>query len=309
MTKTLTIVSCLYNEEKALPLFYSQLLETVDKIDPLKYKVNFLFLNNCSTDRSLEILRELASADSRVNFLSLARNFGYQASLLAGLNTVSSDLVFICDCDGEDPPHLLVDFLALYEKGHRIVYGERAEREEGRTMIWIRKVFYRVLRFLSDSEIILDMAEFSLFDQTVKKNILDNSNTFPFIRSDLAYVGFNPAGIKYKRRHRLAGQSKYNLYKMYIFAVAGILTTSTFPMRISAYAMPFLIVIDIITLAFHLIRIDLLIMLNLMLLIITTTLVNLYIARIYKNAIRRPVFIIDYSNSKISWQKNNESES
>lgn len=303
MKKTLTIISCLYNEQEALPIFYNELKQVISKIDESKYTVSILFLNNCSTDSSLELLKELSEKDSSVNYISLARNFGYQASLLAGLSSVSSDLIFVCDSDGEDPPHMLIDFLPLYEKGHHIVYGERSEREESRIMILLRKFFYRVLRFLSDSEIILDMAEFSLFDKTVLKSVLNNSNTFPFIRADLAYVGYNPAGVKYKRRHRLAGKTNYNLYRMYIFGVAGILTTSTFPMRISAYTMPFLMIFDILALIFGFIRIDLLIMLNLMLLICVTTLVNLYIARIYKNAIRRPIFVIDYEKSKISWQK------
>jgi len=308
MTKTLTIISCLYNEEKALPLFYAELKDVISKIDASKYSVNILFLNNCSTDRSLEMLKEMAEKDNSVNYLTLTRNFGYQGSLLAGLNTVESDLVFICDSDGEDPPHLLLEFLPLYEKGHRIVYGERVNREESKFMIFLRKVFYRVLKFFSDADIILDMAEYSLFDKTVLKNILNNSNTFPFIRAELAYVGYNPVGVKYKRRMRLAGTSNYNFYRMYIFAVAGILTTSTFPMRISAYLMPFLMLFDILTLLFHIIPISWLIMLNLMLLIAATTMVNLYIARIYKNAIGRPVFIIDYTNSRISWLQTPPSE-
>jgi glycosyltransferase involved in cell wall biosynthesis len=309
MTKTLTIISCLYNEEKALPIFYNELKDVVSKIDSSKYSVSILFLNNCSTDRSLGMLKEIANKDSRVNYLTLTRNFGYQGSLLAGLNTVTSDLVFICDSDGEDPPHLLLDFLPLYEKGHRIVYGERVQREENAFMVFLRKVFYRVLKFFSDTDIILDMAEYSLFDKKVLKNILNNSNTFPFIRAELAYVGYNPIGVKYKRRQRLAGKSNYNFYRMYIFAVAGILTTSTFPMRVSAYMMPFLILFDVVALLFHIIPLSWLIMLNLMLLIIATTMVNLYIARIYKNAIGRPVFIIDYTNSKISWKPDVDSES
>src|SRR5689334_20162818 len=101
MTKTLTIISCLYNEEKALPLFYNELKDVVSKIDASKYTVNILFLNNCSTDRSLDLLKEISADDNRVNYITLTRNFGYQGSLLAGLNTVTSDLVFICDSDGE----------------------------------------------------------------------------------------------------------------------------------------------------------------------------------------------------------------
>lgn len=308
MTKTLTIISCLYNEEKALPIFYNELKEVVTKIDTSKYTVSILFLNNCSTDRSLDILKEISEKDNSVNYITLTRNFGYQGSLLAGLNTVSSDLVFICDCDGEDPPHLLLEFLDLYEKGHRIVYGERVEREESHIMVLLRKFFYRLLKFFSDTNIILDMAEFSMFDKTVRKNILNNSNTFPFIRAELAYVGYNPIGLKYKRRQRLAGKSNYNFYNMYIFAVAGILSTSTFPMRLSAYLLPFLMIFDILSLIFNFVRTDKLIMINLMLLIAATTMVNLYIARIYKNATRRPVFIIDYTNSKISWKQNGDSE-
>jgi glycosyltransferase involved in cell wall biosynthesis len=299
-SKNIAILSCLFNEEKALPIFYKELTEVISNIDKSKYSVNILFLNNCSSDRSLEILKDISDKDSSVQFLTLSRNFGYQASLLAGLNSISADLIFIVDCDGEDPPHLLLDFLALYESGHRIVYGERVQRVENRLMILARKFFYRVLRFLSDSEIILDMAEFSLFDKDVHKSILNNSNTYPFIRADLAYVGYNRIGVKYKRRQRLAGISKYNLFKMFIFGFAGILTTSTFPMRISAYSLPFLLVFDVLAIILTFIDIHILILLNLMVLIVISTFVNLYIARIYKNAIGRPTFIIDYKNSRLS---------
>lgn len=300
MIKKVTILSCLYNEEQALPLFYKELKDVISKIDPTKYSVSILFLNNCSTDNSLEILKNIALNDPTVSYLTLARNFGYQASLLAGLHTVVSDMTFIADCDGEDPPHLLIHFLELYEKGHHIVYGERVQREESHYMVLLRKFFYRVLRFLSDSEIILDMAEFSLFDKDVRKSILANANTYPFIRAELAYVGYNPIGVKYKRRQRLAGKSKYNLYKMYIFGFAGILTTSTFPMRLSAYGLPFLLIFDLLAVIFGFISTQSLILLNLILLIIVTTFVNLYIARIYKNAIGRPIFVIDFKNSKLS---------
>lgn len=298
--KKITILSCLYNEEKALPLFYNELEEVTAKIDASKYTVSYLFLNNCSTDNSLFILKQLAETDPAVGYLTLTRNFGYQASLLAGLNSVNADLVFIADCDGEDPPHLLLDFLSYYEKGHHIVYGERTQRPESNFMVFLRKVFYRVLRFLSDSEIILDMAEFSLFDKEVRESILANQNTYPFIRAELAYVGFNPIGVKYRRRARLAGKSKYNLYKMYIFGFAGILTTSTFPMRLSAYSLPFLLIFDLLAYIFKFISTQDLILLNLVLLIIVTTFVNLYIARIYKNAMGRPIFVIDHKNSKLS---------
>jgi polyisoprenyl-phosphate glycosyltransferase len=300
MIQKITILSCLYNEEKALPLFYNQLKEVIANVDASKYSVSILFLNNCSTDNSLNYLKEIAAKDPSVSYLTLARNFGYQASLLAGLNSTNSDLVFIVDSDGEDPPELLIDFLKLYEAGHNIVYGERTQREEAGFMVWLRKLFYRILRFLSDSEIILDMAEYSLFNKEVLKNILRNANTYPFIRAELAYVGFNPAGVKYKRRKRLAGKSKYNFFKMFIFGFAGILTTSTFPMRISAYSLPFLLLFDVAAFIFGFISTASLILLNLILLIIITTFVNLYIARIYKNAIGRPIFVIDYKNSKLS---------
>ena len=303
----ISIVCPVYNEEQAIPIFYGRLK---DAIAPLadKYEFELIFTNNRSTDGTLSIIRALRENDPSVQVVTLSRNFGYQASVLAGISYSAGDATIVIDVDCEDPPEMIPGFVAKWEEGFDIVYGLRANRPEPRVLVWLRKLFYRTLRLMADTDIVLDMAEFALVSSRVRNVMRDNRNTYPFLRAEIGYSGFLRHGITYDREQRVTGSSYYNLWGMILFAAAGILSVSTFPIRIALYALPLLGLVNVLLLALDLLlglsfAFKALVVLDLLYGITLLTTHGLYLARIYKNDIGRPVFIIDWNLSFTSRSK------
>jgi glycosyltransferase involved in cell wall biosynthesis len=232
----------------------------------------------------------------------MSRNVGYHASLECGLKNAVGDLFVFIDVDCEDPPEMILEFVEKYEQGYDIVYGERVDRAESKAMKKARKFFYRLLRAVGDEEILLDMAEFSLFTKEVRDAVLDENTSFPFLRAAIARVGFRRAAIPFKRQKRIAGRTHYNLMRMSIFAVAGILSASTLFLRLPIYLLPvwllslFLLCVGYVSThsawmaaaAFLLFAAYL---------GTTMAFTALYVARTYKNGMHRPNAFIDRSHS------------
>ena len=203
MKKKLSIFCPVYNEQEVLPIFIEKLETIIEKISD-KYEVNVIFTDNCSTDKSLNIIRKYANNNDYVYFFCLSKNFGYQASLEVTIKNIIGDIFVQIDVDGEDPPELILEFIKKYEEGYDIVYGKRVDRHEGYILKSLRKYYYKILKTISDDTIKLDMAEFSLFTNEVREAIISENNSKPFIRSNISRVGYNITGIDYKRNKRYA---------------------------------------------------------------------------------------------------------
>jgi dolichol-phosphate mannosyltransferase len=297
----ISIVCPVYNEEQAVPLFYERLRKAVASLSH-RYDFELIFTNNRSTDGTLAVIKALREKDPSVQVLTLSRNFGYQASVLAGISYSAGDATVVIDVDCEDPPELIPQFIAKWEDGYDIVYGLRVNRPESRVLVWMRRLFYRLLRLMADTDIVLDMAEFALVSSHVRNTMADNRNTFPFLRAEIGYSGFLRCGIPYDRQQRITGGSHYNLWEMILFGAGGILSVSTFPLRIAVYVWPLIVLVNFVLLALDLTgaavsAFKLLVALDLVYGITLLTIYGLYIARIYKNYIARPVFIIDWKLS------------
>jgi dolichol-phosphate mannosyltransferase len=232
----------------------------------------------------------------------MSRNAGYHASLECGLQNATGDLFVFIDVDCEDPPEMILEFVEKHEQGFDIVYGERVDRHESRAMKGTRKFFYRLLHALADEEILLDMAEFSLFTKEVRDAILDENTSFPFLRASIARVGFRRAAIPFKRQKRIAGSTHYNLMKMSIFAIAGILSASTLFLRLPIYLLPFwlltLLLLGIGYASTHAVWLVVAACLVFASYVgATAAFTALYVARTYKNGLHRPNAFIDRSRS------------
>jgi dolichol-phosphate mannosyltransferase len=302
--KLITVVSPVFNEEGAVPLFYNKLR---DALDPLRRRYDFqlLFTNNRSSDRTLAIIRELRKDDPSVEVLTLSRNFGYQASVLAGLRHACGDAVVVIDVDCEDPPELIPRFIAEWEQGYDIVYGQRGQRPESRFIYWMRKLFYRLNWSLGDYEVILDMAEFALVSAHVRDAMLDNYSTYPFLRTEIAYAGFCRKAIRYDRQPRIFGRSRYSLAGMFAFAMRGILSSSTFLLRFAAYLCPAFLAFTLVMLVLDLTgaydrAFRLLVAVDFMYVILFIASMCIYVARTYKDGVDRPVFIVDWRESALN---------
>ncbi len=295
--KLISIICPAYNEEKNIPIFYDRINRVMESLCDT-YDFEIIFTNNRSTDGTLDAMMAVYREDPNVQILTMSRNFGYQGSILGGMKHAKGDAVIVIDADCEDPPELLPQFLEKWEEGHDIVYGIRGQRP----MWWVEKeardLFYRVLKKTADMDIVLYMAEFALISGHVKDVAINTNNTFPFIRAEIGYAGFSRYGIHYDRLPRPSGKSNYNIFGMFAFAIAGVLTSSTFLFRFAFYALPFIALINFAFLFIATIgtggwAFQLLVTLDLIYLISLITLNGLYLARIYKNQIGRPPFIID----------------
>ena len=296
--KKLAILVPLYNEEDCIKLFFNRMSKVIDQVAS-KYSVTLYFLNNCSTDKSLEIIKELNSDLFNIKYITYSKNLGYQASLVGGLSSINSDLYFIIDADNEDPPEMLLDFLEKYNEGYKIVFGRRKDRHEFYLIKSLRKVYYRLVHYIADHDFIVDSAEFSLFDNQVKNIILKNNSNSPFVRAELGFAGFKRCGIDYKREKRAAGISNYFITSP-TFIIASIISTTSFPLRLIAYTN---ILIFLYSFMHYLIFSNFFFNISFLIIIFMLELAILavYIARVYKNQIARPIYTIDYENSNFDY--------
>jgi dolichol-phosphate mannosyltransferase len=303
-----TIVCPVFNEEKSVELFYARLSAAMKEAEA-KIRYELLFVNNRSVDRTLAILRDLAEKDARVNFITLSRNFGYQASITAGMRHAKGDCSVNIDVDCEDPPEMIPRFIDKWLGGADIAFGIRYQREEFVLMHLARKLFYRVMRSVADHDIVLDMAEFFLIDKRVREYALSTRSTFPFVRGQVGYVGFRREGIRYKRERRIAGETHYNLVGAVRFGIAGILSSSTSVLRLLAYVGLALLVADIAGAAFLVagchgaLQADLprylwaALLLHAGWIVFALGMLGIYLARLYKDGVGLPLYIVDERHS------------
>jgi len=297
----LAVLIPVHNEVLSVPSIFRRVK---DSLESQSVDWQAVFLNNASEDATLQAILEIRQSDARVKVITLSRNFGYQASLLAGLSTLESDLYAIVDGDGEDPPELFPQFLERLRAGEDVAYGIRSRRLEPWPITLCRRLFYALLRGVADNEIIMWMGEFSMMTRTVRDAIIRGETSSPFLRAELGYVGFRRSGIAYVRGKRTAGRTHYNILQMTKFAATAFLTSSTFPLRLIFYAAGFLAAAwPVGALVFHWRAIDGMIYATIALFyfsLLCGSMLGLYLARTYKNTARRPIFVIDPKGTRLS---------
>jgi glycosyltransferase involved in cell wall biosynthesis len=221
-----------YNEAPNLLPLYQRLRPIMDSLDG---ETELVLVNDGSQDESLDLMRELHQKDRRVCYVSLARNFGHQIAVSAGLQFVRGQAVVILDADLQDPPELIPDMIALWKQDYQVVYGQRIKRQEN----WLKRLcayaFYRVLGYLASVEMPRDAGDFCLLD----RRVVDVLNAMPernrYVRGLRAWVGFRQTPIFYHRPPRYAGQPKYTLTKSLSLAVNALVSFSWVPLRLATY--------------------------------------------------------------------------
>jgi polyisoprenyl-phosphate glycosyltransferase len=301
--KSIQVICPVYNEEQSLLYFYERLRAVRENITG-NYQLDLTFVNNASVDRTAELIQQIRSSDPSVQVITHSRNFGYQASVLSGLTNLEGDAYIVIDADCEDPPELIPDFIRRWEEGYDLVYGDRKWRSENTAIATGRRIFYRLTSKIADSDFIIDMAEFSLFSRRMRDQVISHRSTFPFVRSDLAYAGFRRVGIQYRREPRRYGVTHYNILRMAAFALSGILSASTFPLRAIAYGGIPLVAVDVIAAVLQILGLAMplpaLALVNLAFVCFSLVSISLYVARISKDVIGRPVFIVDELRSEFN---------
>jgi len=230
--KTVSVVVPCFNEEEILG-------ETLSRLQAFAagqsgYRFEFIFVDDGSSDRTLEQLRAAANGDPAIRVLSFARNFGHQIAVTAGIDTAAGDAVALIDADLQDPPEILKEMIQHWEAGYHVVYGVRRSREgESGFKLFTARAFYRFLNRLSEVPIPIDTGDFRLMDRRIVEILREMPERHRFVRGMVAWVGFNQKALPYDRKRRSAGVSKYPLRKMVRFALDGILSFSSKPLQIS----------------------------------------------------------------------------
>lgn len=230
--KTVSVVIPMYYEEDVANLCYERVSAVLEELKK-KYDYEIIFVNDGSKDKTLSILKEIASQNEKVKIVSFSRNFGHQAAVTAGIKEVSGDAVVIMDADLQDPPELIPDMLKLWEDGSEIIYGKRNTRKgESAFKLLTAKMFYSFLNAMSEVDIPKNTGDFRLVDRSV----IDVINNLPehnkFLRGLFSWVGFEQKEFLYDRPKRELGETKYPFKKMLKLAKDGIISFSTKPLKL-----------------------------------------------------------------------------
>ncbi|MBK6620352.1 MAG: glycosyltransferase family 2 protein [Saprospirales bacterium] len=229
----LSVVIPIYNEEGNIPLLHERWTRTLEE---MKVGYEFIFINDGSRDRSVELLRELAQKDSHVKYIDFSRNFGHQIAVSAGLDHSRGEAVVIMDADLQDPPELLAEMYRKYKEGFEVVYARRRSRH-GES--WFKKItaraFYRLLSSLSSVDIPLDTGDFRIIDHKVVEALRKMPEKSKFLRGQISWIGFRQTFLEYDRQERHAGETNYPFRKMLALALDGITGFSDVPLRFVTY--------------------------------------------------------------------------
>ncbi|MEQ8153622.1 MAG: glycosyltransferase family 2 protein [Clostridiaceae bacterium] len=228
--KLISVVVPMYFEQDVAEECYSRLKKTVEE-NNINYE--FIFINDGSTDRTLEILKKIGNVDKNVKIIDFARNFGHQVAVTAGIFHAKGDAVVLIDADLQDPPELIVDMIHKWQEGYDVVYGKRAKRKgESAFKLITAKYFYKFLEAMSEIKIPKDTGDFRLMDRKVVEAFKMMPERNRFIRGMVSWIGFKQTFIEYQRDERYAGETKYPLKKMIRFASDGIISFSSKPLKL-----------------------------------------------------------------------------
>jgi dolichol-phosphate mannosyltransferase len=228
-----SIIVPLYNEQENIPALYARLAATAARLDG---DAEFVLVDDGSRDGSLDLLRDLRHRDDRVRYLSLARNFGHQIAVTAGLHFAGGNAVVVMDGDLQDPPELIPELIGKWREGYGVVFAQRTGRQEE---AMLKRLFaygyYRLLRRLAPVEIPADTGDFCLMD----RRVVDVLNSMPerhrYIRGLRAWTGFRQTAVSFARDPRHAGRAKYTFRKSLGLAVNGVVSFSVAPLRLFTY--------------------------------------------------------------------------
>ena len=231
MKKISILIPC-YNEEKSLPLLYTELLKLMDS-QP-NYEWELMFVNDGSVDGTLQELKRLRASDPRVNYVDLSRNFGKETAMLAGFDYVTGDCMVIIDADLQDPPSLIPEMLGYWEQGYEDVYARRQSR--GRES-WLRKrlslLFYKLLQSSSRFDVLQNVGDFRLLDRRCINALKRMRESERYTKGMFSWIGFKKKEVVFDRGDRVAGSSSWNFRQLFSLAIDGITSFSNVPLRIS----------------------------------------------------------------------------
>lgn len=228
-----SIIAPCYNEQDNLIELHHRMQEVMEQTgEPWE----LVLINDGSSDRTPELMRELHATDSRIHYVDFARNFGHQIAVTAGLDYAQGDAIIIIDADLQDPPELILQMIDKWQEGYEVIYAVRTERiGESWFKLFTAKLFYRLIYRITDVDIPLDTGDFRLMDRKVVNALNQMRERHRFIRGMTSWVGFKQTGVYYTRQERFAGETKYPLRRMLKFASDAITGFSFVPLQLATF--------------------------------------------------------------------------
>lgn len=312
--KLLSIIVPIYNETDVINAFYRRVKQVVDSLSQMTYEI--IFVDDGSRDSSYGKLVSLADADKCLSIIKFSRNFGHQTAITAGIDLARGDAVVIIDSDLQDPPELIVDFVRKWQEGYDVVYGVRQERRgEGRVKRVTAALFYRTLKRLTQIDIPVDTGDFRLMDRKVVNQLKELKEKDRFVRGLVSWIGFRQTGIDYERDKRYAGETKYPYRRMMKFAVDGITSFSSIPLKLaswlgyltSLFAFMYAANILLQRIFGHTVEGLATVVIGMLFLggvqLICLGIIGEYIGRIFNETKQRPIYVIDHVYNSKSAEK------
>lgn len=249
--KKLSIIIPCYNEEEAIPYFF----EEINKISKkMENDFEFIFVNDGSKDKTIDILKKYSQKDKRVKYIHFSRNFGKEAAMLAGLEQSSGDYITIMDADLQDPPDLLPEMVRLIEEEGYDCIGTRRVTRKGEPPIrsFFARMFYKIINKMSKVEMVDGARDFRLMTRQMVDSILELKEYNRYSKGLFSFVGYNTKWLEYENKPRVAGETKWSFWKLFAYAIEGIIAFTTTPLTIASFmgilfcAVSFIMIIVII---------------------------------------------------------------
>ncbi len=233
--KLISIVVPCYNEQEAIPYFYDAITAVAQKMQD-RANFEFIFVNDGSKDGTLQAARTLAEKDERVHYISFSRNFGKEAAMYAGMKKAAGDYIVIMDVDLQDPPELLVQMLdGIEQEGFDCVATRRVTRKgEPKLRSFFARMFYRIINRISKTEIVDGARDYRLMTRQMTDAILEMTEYNRFSKGIFGWVGFETKWLEYENVERVAGETKWSFWKLFLYSLEGIFAFSTAPLAISS---------------------------------------------------------------------------
>lgn len=233
--KLLSVVVSCYNEEESIPLFYQEICRVAREMDYINFE--FIFVNDGSSDKTLEIVKKLNKKDKRVRYVSFSRNFGKEAAMYAGLEASLGDYVTLMDADLQDPPSMLEEMYKLIvDEGYDCVGTRRVTRKgEPPIRSFFARQFYKLINKLSDIEMVDGARDYRIMTRQMINSIVKMREYNRYSKGLFSFVGYKTKWLEYENVERVAGETKWSFWKLFIYAIDGITAFSTKPLVISAF--------------------------------------------------------------------------
>lgn len=228
----ISIVVPVFNETEVIEVFYRRCKSVFNSLESFNYEI--VFVDDGSKDDSYKKMIRLADFDQNVKIIKFSRNFGHQIAITAGMDIASGNAIVIIDADLQDPPEIIKDFLRKWEEGYDVVYGVREKREgENKMKLYTASFFYRILKVFTKIDIPVDTGDFRLLSKKAVSHLRELREHDRFVRGLVSWIGFKQTAVHYHRDKRYAGETKYPYKKMIKFALDGITSFSSVPLKLA----------------------------------------------------------------------------